>query len=70
MSIFDDINLTRSYVSLAEAFAPDEESRKGQKPIHDAIKRVAQYAHDCAVKDMAESGMETLEKIMKEDKLQ
>lgn len=64
MSIFDDINLTRSYLQLAEAFAESEESKKAQKPIHDAIKRVIQYAHDCAIKDLAESGIHTLEKIM------
>ena len=70
MSIFDDINLTRSYIQLSKVFADSDDARRAQKPIHDALERVAQYAHDCAVKDMAESGMETLTKIMKGDKLQ
>jgi len=70
MSIFDDINLTRSYIQLSKAFAPDDEARKAQAPIHNAMERVAQYAYEWAVKDLTESGMETLEKIMKGDKLQ
>ena len=65
MSIFDDINLTRSYIQLSKVFADSDEARRAQKPIHDALERVAQYAYDNAVKDMAES-----EKIMKGDKLQ
>ena len=67
MTIFDDINLTRSYIQLSKVFAGDDASRKAQKPIHDALERVARYAHDCAKKEFLDDGMEKLTKIMKGD---
>ena len=69
MSIFDDINVLRAHVTLSKAFSTPDVI-EATKSIHNAMERVAQYAHDCAVKDMAESGMETLTKIMKGDKIQ
>ena len=67
MTIFDDIEITKSYIELSKVFAGDADATKAIKPIHDALERVARYAHDCAKKEFLDDGMEKLTKIMKGD---
>lgn len=70
MNIFEDINIVRAYISISQAFAESPEAKAAQKPIHEALERVAAYAHSCAKAELIGDGMDKLEKIIKGDKLQ
>ena len=64
MSIINDIKILQGYIELSKAFAGEQE-REAQKPIHDALQRVAEYAHYHATKDIADEALKNIEKIMK-----
>lgn len=68
MSIFDDINILKGHIALASLF--NTADNEAIKPMYEAMKRVAEYAHKCAKKEFLDGSMETLEKIMKGEKLQ